>query len=45
MATLFLGSQRSGMQNYDSSRSLKDIRFESSIKPSALTSQILQDLQ
>lgn len=45
MATLFLGSQRSGMQNYCSSRSLREICFESSTKPSALTSHILQDLQ
>lgn len=33
LATLFLGSQRSGMQNYVSTRSLREICFESSIKP------------
>lgn len=45
LGKLFLGSQRSGMQNYGSTRSLREICFKSSIKPTALTSHILQDLQ
>lgn len=45
LATLFFGSQRSVMQNYGSIRSLREICFESSVKQSALTSHILQDLQ